>query len=39
LEDTRTPRAVGNIASDWEATASAISQHRNARSAIVPLMV
>ena len=36
LEETRTPRAVGNIASDCVATASAISQHRNARSAMVP---
>ena len=35
LEETSTPRAVGNIASDWVATASAISQHRKARSAIV----
>ena len=35
LEETSTPSAVGNIASDCEATASAISQHRNARSAIV----
>ena len=35
LEQTSTPSAVGNIASDWVATASAISQHRNARRAIV----
>jgi hypothetical protein len=35
LEETSTPRAVGNIAMDWEATASAISQHRKARSAMV----
>ncbi len=35
LEATSTPSAVGNIASDWVATASAISQHRNARRAIV----
>ncbi len=36
LEETRTPRAVGNIAIDWVATASAISQHRKARRAMVP---
>ena len=35
LDETRTPSAVGNIAIDWVATASAISQHRNARRAIV----
>ena len=35
LEETSTPSAVGNIAIDCEATASAISQHRNARTAIV----
>ena len=35
LDATSTPSAVGNIAIDWVATASAISQQRNARSAIV----
>ena len=36
LEETSTPSAVGNMASDCDATASAISQQRKARSAIVP---